>query len=373
MPRKSALNIIVVPQIGPNDTEVTIVEWHVKDGDAVKKSDIIISLETAKAITDIESQYTGNIVTLQNEGQILAIGEKLAFIGNDLKKLAEEKKKYISLQSSKKDIKNIATKKAIQLAKKLNVRLDDINKEGIIKSDDVEEYHNSTQEKSNLEKNDKRLELSEYQKEIIKTISWQKENAIVGYIEKIIDIKPAKKYSEKMKKDKQWLFDPFFAIMAFRFVQCIKTHNSFNASINDGKHYNYKQINLGITIDVEDKLLISVFSGADSYNEIDFIENLFSLQKRTVNGDLKPNEMQKPTIGITSLSSYGVSRHIPILLPNTSIMIALSDKLPFGNKNSIYCVFGVTYDHRLHTGVQISKLLNSFQRSISKNLDTLND
>ena len=56
-----------------------------------------------------------------------------------------------------------------------------------------------------------------------------------------------------MKKDKKWLFDPFFAIMAFRFVQCIKTHNSFNASINDGKHYNYKQINLGITIDVEDK------------------------------------------------------------------------------------------------------------------------
>ena len=69
--------------------------------------------------------------------------------------------------------------------------------------------------------------------------------------------------SEKIKKDKQWLFDPFFAIMAFRFVQCIKTDNSFNASISDGKHYNYKQINLGITIDVEDKLLISVLSGAD--------------------------------------------------------------------------------------------------------------
>ena len=88
------------------------------------------------------------------------------------------------------------------------------------------------------------------------------------------------------------------------------------------------------------------------------------MQKRTVTGNLKPNEMQKPTIGITSLSSYGVSRHIPILLPNTSVMIALSDKLPFGNKNSIYCVFGVTYDHRLHTGVQISKLLKGFDRSI---------
>ena len=43
MSRESALNIVVVPQIGPNDTEATLVEWHVKDGDAVQKNDIIIS------------------------------------------------------------------------------------------------------------------------------------------------------------------------------------------------------------------------------------------------------------------------------------------------------------------------------------------
>ena len=90
MSRESALNIVVVPQIGPNDTEATLVEWYVKDGDAVKKNDIIILLETAKTIIDIESEYTGNIVTLHTEGEILAIGEKLAFIGNDLKKLTEE-------------------------------------------------------------------------------------------------------------------------------------------------------------------------------------------------------------------------------------------------------------------------------------------
>ena len=87
MPREPVFNIVVVPQIGPNDTEAILVEWHVKDGDEVQKSDIIISLETAKAVTDIESEYTGNIVTLHEEGETLVIGETLAFIGNDLKKL----------------------------------------------------------------------------------------------------------------------------------------------------------------------------------------------------------------------------------------------------------------------------------------------
>ena len=95
------------------------------------------------------------------------------------------------------------------------------------------------------------------------------------------------------------------------------------------------------------------------------IENFFSVQKRTVSGNLKPNEMQKPTIGITSLAAYGVSRHIPILFPETSIIIALSEVMHSGKTSNEYSVFGVTYDHRLHSGVQISKMLKSMNNQLT--------
>ena len=75
---------IIVPQVGPNDTKGTLIEWNVKDGDKVQKGDIIFSLETTKSVVEIESEYNGVIVTLFSEGEILNIGSIIAFIGNDL-------------------------------------------------------------------------------------------------------------------------------------------------------------------------------------------------------------------------------------------------------------------------------------------------
>jgi len=364
MSNNSEIKNIIIPQIGPNDAEATLVEWFVKDGDKVKKGDSIFSLETAKSIIEIESEYEGIIVTLFDAGEILNTGSIIGFIGNDLNILNAEKQTQLSSNFNNAEKKINATNKAVQLANKLNIDINDIKQDRIIKSSDVRSFFESKSVGLSTNHNREQIELNDYQKAVIKTISWQQENAIVGYIEKIIDIKPVREYSAIKKKNNGWLLDPLFAIIAFNFVQHIKINKKLNTSINDGKVNRYSEINLGFTIDVEDKLIISVLPNADKYDEDDFIEKLFSLQKRTVTGDLKPNEMQKPTIGITSLAAYGVSRHIPILIPETSIIIALSDIMFSDRKINEHSVFGVTYDHRLHSGVQISKMLKAMNNQL---------
>jgi pyruvate dehydrogenase E2 component (dihydrolipoamide acetyltransferase) len=365
MNENNTINVVAVPQIGPNDTEVTLVEWHVSDGDLVAPGDIIVSLETAKAVTEIESELSGYIIKLRQIDEILNIGEELALVGNNQKGLIKQKKDYLIKKDSEIDKSIIATKKAHKLANQLNINIDSISVEGIIKTNDVQNYFDSIQKPVLESSGDYELvELNDYQKEIIRSVSWQKENAIVGYIEKILNIESALTHAKSLKKDKKWLFDPYFAIIAYNFVQCISEHIFLNSTIVEGKLKKSSIINLGITVDVEDKLLISVLPNANKLNKIEFIENIFSLQKRTVSGKLKSYEMKNPTIGISSLSSHGVSKHIPVLLPRTSLIMALSDVLPNTHSDDSLSVFGITYDHRLHTGVQISVLLKELNNTI---------
>ena len=64
-----------LPDVGEGLTEADIVSWHVKPGDAVKVNQIIVEIETAKAVVELPSPYEG-IVTglLVEEGANVPVG-----------------------------------------------------------------------------------------------------------------------------------------------------------------------------------------------------------------------------------------------------------------------------------------------------------
>jgi 2-oxoisovalerate dehydrogenase E2 component (dihydrolipoyl transacylase) len=64
-----------LPDVGEGLTEADIVSWHVKPGDAVKVNQVIVEIETAKAVVELPSPYEG-IVTglLVDEGATVDVG-----------------------------------------------------------------------------------------------------------------------------------------------------------------------------------------------------------------------------------------------------------------------------------------------------------
>jgi 2-oxoisovalerate dehydrogenase E2 component (dihydrolipoyl transacylase) len=67
-----------LPDLGEGLQEADIVEWHVRAGDEVQADQIMVSVETAKAIVDIPSPRTGTIERLcHNAGDTVHIGEIL--------------------------------------------------------------------------------------------------------------------------------------------------------------------------------------------------------------------------------------------------------------------------------------------------------
>jgi pyruvate dehydrogenase E2 component (dihydrolipoamide acetyltransferase) len=67
-----------LPDLGEGLAEAEIVRWHVKTGDQVKVDQPMVALETAKAVVEVPSPYSGVIRILHGEpGDMIATGAPL--------------------------------------------------------------------------------------------------------------------------------------------------------------------------------------------------------------------------------------------------------------------------------------------------------
>ena len=71
----------VMPSLGADMESATLVKWHVKPGDVVKRGDIIAEVDTDKGIIDVECFQSGVIERLVIEpGAKIPVGALLAVI-----------------------------------------------------------------------------------------------------------------------------------------------------------------------------------------------------------------------------------------------------------------------------------------------------
>jgi pyruvate dehydrogenase E2 component (dihydrolipoamide acetyltransferase) len=72
----------VLPDIGEGLVEAEIVRWHVTVGDVVTEEQVLVEVETAKAVVELPSPYAGTILRLAaGEGETIAVGDMLVVIG----------------------------------------------------------------------------------------------------------------------------------------------------------------------------------------------------------------------------------------------------------------------------------------------------
>lgn len=68
-----------LPDLGEGLPDATVVEWHVKEGDTIKLDAPLVSMETAKAVVDVPSPYTGKVTKLHGAaGDVIETGSALA-------------------------------------------------------------------------------------------------------------------------------------------------------------------------------------------------------------------------------------------------------------------------------------------------------
>ncbi|MEP6634909.1 MAG: biotin/lipoyl-containing protein, partial [Luteimonas sp.] len=68
-----------LPDLGEGLPDATVVEWFVKVGDTIKLDEPLVSMETAKAVVEVPSPFSGKVLSLAGgEGDVIVTGSVLA-------------------------------------------------------------------------------------------------------------------------------------------------------------------------------------------------------------------------------------------------------------------------------------------------------
>lgn len=138
--------VVKVPQLGTNDQVAILVEWHISEEEKVSVGDILCTLETSKAIFDVEAEVAGHVLCLVEFMSEIGNSRPLALIGSNLDALRAEKDRYMAEVKAASGVPGEAvgairaTQKAKNLARELDVDLAEIDATGIIREEDVKRF-----------------------------------------------------------------------------------------------------------------------------------------------------------------------------------------------------------------------------------------
>jgi 2-oxoglutarate dehydrogenase E2 component (dihydrolipoamide succinyltransferase) len=74
---------VKVPASGESVTSANVARWHKKNGDPVRKGEVLVTLETDKVSNELEAAQDGVLEILVGEGEEVAIGTLIARISGD--------------------------------------------------------------------------------------------------------------------------------------------------------------------------------------------------------------------------------------------------------------------------------------------------
>ena len=69
---------VKVPAAGESITSANVARWHKAEGESVRKGEVLVTLETDKVSTELESPADGILHIVVGEGEEVAIGTVIA-------------------------------------------------------------------------------------------------------------------------------------------------------------------------------------------------------------------------------------------------------------------------------------------------------
>jgi pyruvate dehydrogenase E2 component (dihydrolipoamide acetyltransferase) len=361
---------IHVPRVNNNDDEVKLVSLRVIAGEKISRGQLVAEVETDKAVVEVEAPADGFVLgVLANIDDVIAVGSVLLWLGER----ADEAMPAVATTTERNTAAGQPTAKARQLLREHKLNASDIPASGErLAVDDIERYlanRNKTVPASAPARAVELMpdiagelrDLRSEERGMLATVSWHRDFAVPGYIELEYDPSPWEAYAKAFAERHKLLLSPLLSLMSWRLVELAKETPLLNSTIVGNQRYEYSAVNLGFTVQAGDTLYLTVTRDAQALDEFGFVNALGELQRRAATHKLGPLEIQGTTISFSSMARWKVSRHIPVLPPRTSIMIAHAASMDGSS------VIGASYDHRVLNGFHVVTALRKLSKPNKSN------
>ena len=365
-----------LPNLGEGLLEAEIVEWRVAENDEVAIDQILLTVETAKALVELPSPQPGVIAaTFGQTGDIVHVGEPLIEYVSDeaeSKTVVGELKvaggaggagasedHFVVGSASAPGGRGAlrATPSVRALASRLHVditRVSGSGKTGLITARDIERVARLEKERGPS------TPLRGVRRFMSKAMALSRDNVVPVTIN---DDCPLNNWTAKD--------DPTLRLLQAIAAAC-KAEPILNAWLdNDAMTYRIMEnIDVGIAVDTPDGLFAPVLRNIDKRKPADLRKGIKRLKKDAIARTIPPAEMLGATIGLSNFGMIAGRYANPVVVPPTVAIIAagtIRDEVRVVSKKAVVqpvMPLSLTFDHRLVTGGEAARFLAALLASL---------
>ena len=363
---------VYVPCVNINDDIVLIVDIAVNAGDPVKAGDEIAEVETDKAVIPVEAEQDGYVLkTLCDVDERVKVGSVMMWIGDSPDEPVPDQVNDTPAEESPGAASLQPTAKARALLERYNLQAEQVTYQGKrLTARDIEAFMAGqdgaaggggtlpTQSRQGAEEvlpdvPGSLRALSAEEHGMVSTVLWHRDHAVAAYLEMSYDQQAWEDFSAAFAEKHKFMLSPLLPLMAYRLVTIARDIPKINTTLVNGQKYLYDNVNLGFTVQAGETLYLTVIQQADALDDRQFIDALGEVQRHAMAKKLRPDESMGATLGFSSMARWNVSRHVPVLAPYTSLMVAHSAPPRGGG----LAVLGASYDHRILSGHDVASVL----------------
>ncbi|HEY0686198.1 MAG TPA: dihydrolipoamide acetyltransferase family protein [Steroidobacter sp.] len=379
-----------LPDLGEGLQEAEIVSWHVKEGQRVEVDQPLLSVETAKAVVDVPSPYSGNIVRLYaKQGDTVETGKPLVDFdlpqgaaantstaghgaqapsnqGMVVGHMATRNEEFVDQavvgrgRRAFRDRGRVRAAPAVRmLAKRLGVELSACpatGRHGLVSVDDV-------LGRANLNK------------------SQQRAPAVAGLTDadKLRGPRKAMAQSMSLSRDEiamctifddadidVWKSRGDITIRLIRAIAAgVKAEPALNALFDPSVPARklMEQVHLAMAVDTTEGLIVPVLRDVASQSPTQLRANLDDIKQRTRSRTITPEEMRDYTITLSNFGTVAGRYATPLVVPPTVAILGAGklqrDVVAGVNSPEIHVrlPLSLTFDHRCVTGGEALRFL----------------
>ncbi|HHE3463505.1 2-oxoglutarate dehydrogenase complex dihydrolipoyllysine-residue succinyltransferase [Pasteurella multocida] len=375
---------IITPDLPESVADATVVTWHKKVGDVVKRDEILVEIETDKVVLEVPAQSDGVLeAIIEAEGatviskQLLGKLSATAVAGGVTKETvvtqeptpADRHHANLSTESVGSDSVSPGVRRLIA---EHDLNAEDIKGSGVggrITREDVEKV---IAQKANKAPNkqaepafvvgnreEKRVPMTRLRKRIAERLLEAKNSTAMLTTFNEVDMAPIMKlrktYGEKFEKQHGTRLG-FMSFYIKAVVEALKRYPEVNASIDGDDIIYHNYFDISIAVSTPRGLVTPVLRNCDKLSMADIEKEIKALADKGRDGKLTVEDLTGGNFTITNGGVFGSLMSTPIINPPQSAILgmhAIKDRPVAVNGEVVIrpmMYLALSYDHRLIDG-----------------------
>ena len=378
---------ILVPDLPESVADATVATWHKKPGDAVRRDEVLVEIETDKVVLEVPASADGILdAVLEDEGTTVTSRQILGRLregnssGKETSAKSEEKDSTPAQrqQASLTEQNNDALSPAIRrLLGEHNLEASAINGTGVggrITREDVEKHlAKAPAAKAEAKapaaapapqaqlgaRGEKRVPMTRLRKRVAERLLEAKNSTAMLTTFNEVNMKPImdlrKQYGEAFEK-RHGIRLGFMSFYVKAVVEALKRYPEVNASIDgdDVVYHNYFDVSMAVS--TPRGLVTPVLRDVDTLGMADIEKKIKELAVKGRDGKLTVEDLTGGNFTITNGGVFGSLMSTPIINPPQSAILgmhAIKDR-PMAVNGQVEILpmmyLALSYDHRLIDG-----------------------